>query len=84
MFKVVLKYVASPETEGKSRIRVGNNVFDETITATQTGNAVIIKELGTVTLDKGISEINISALDIKKAELMKLLEIQLVPVEKKK
>jgi alpha-L-fucosidase len=84
IFKVVLKYVASPETEGKSRIRIGNNVFEETITATQTGNAVIIRELGTVKLDKGVSEINISALDIKKTELMKLLEIQLVPVEKKK
>ncbi|MES2330554.1 MAG: alpha-L-fucosidase [Bacteroidota bacterium] len=84
MFKVVLKYMASPETEGVSRIKVGDKVFTETVTPTQTGNSLITKELGMVKLDVAITEINISAIDIKKTELMKLLEIQLIPIEKKK
>lgn len=83
-FKVVLKYVASPETEGISSIKIGDTIFNEAITATQKGNDIITKELGTVKLDVAITEINISALTIKKTELMKLLEIQLIPIEKKK
>lgn len=84
VFKVIVKYMASPETEGISRIKVGDKVFTETVIPTQAGNTIITKELGTVKLDVAITEINIAAIDIKKTELMKLLEIQLIPIEKKK
>ncbi|MEO7531672.1 MAG: alpha-L-fucosidase [Sediminibacterium sp.] len=83
IFAVVLKYIASPETEGSSRITIGNKIFEENITATKTGNSVVTRELGTVKLDAKINEVNISALDIKKTELMKLLEVQLIPIENK-
>jgi alpha-L-fucosidase len=43
-FRVVLKYVASPETEGVSRIKAGDKTFTETITATQKGNGIITKK----------------------------------------
>jgi alpha-L-fucosidase len=83
-FRVILKYAASPETEGVSSIKAGDKFFTETITATQKGNEIVIKEIGTINTVAGTNEINISALDIKKTELMKLLEIQLIPIEKKK
>jgi alpha-L-fucosidase len=84
LYIVVIKYMASPETGGISRIRIGDIIFDETIVSTQTANNIVTKELGTVKLDSVITEINISALEIRKTELMKLFEIQLIPVEKKK
>jgi alpha-L-fucosidase len=84
MFKLVLKYMATPESEGVSRIKAGDKIFTETVLPTQSGSRVVTKELGTVKLDAAINEINISALDIKKADLMKLFEIQLIPIENQK
>lgn len=83
MFKVVLKYTVSPETEGTAQIQVGDQVFTEKITATKSGINTITKEIGIVKFNKSIAEIKISALDIKRTELMKLLEVQLTPVENK-
>ncbi|MBV9988596.1 MAG: alpha-L-fucosidase [Chitinophagaceae bacterium] len=78
-FKLVLKYVASPETEGEAVIKIGEKVFSERIRATERSNAMISRELGTVQLDKGVTTIEILPVEITKAELMKLLELQLIP-----
>ena len=82
-YKVVVKYVASAESEGAYRISAGNTNLDGKITATAKGNNIETKELGTITFEKGMHEIKINALEISKAELMKLLEIQLIPVDHK-
>lgn len=83
LFSVVVKYAASPETAGTAQIKVGDQFFSTPIEASMAGNRIVTKEIGTVKMDAAITEIKISALEIKKEELMKLLEVQLHPLENK-
>ncbi len=83
-YKLVLKYAGSPDAEGSYQVRVGDFRMQEQIPANQKNGELITKELGTVKLDKGTHELKINPLEIKKAELMKLLEVELIPVTTRK
>ena|SRR5437588_219830 len=82
-FKVVIKYVATPESEGSYQMDIGSNSFREKVVPSLKGNTIVTKELGTISLAT-MDKIIISPVEIIKPELMKLLEVQLIPVDIKK
>jgi alpha-L-fucosidase len=82
-FKVIIKYVTTPESEGTCKISVGSNFFREEVVSSKE-NTIITKELGTVKLPVAMNEIIVTPVEITKSELMRLLEVQLIPVDIKK
>ena len=56
-------------------------VKEEKITTLKKAGQVVTLDLGTLTLSKGIHDLKLIPVEIKKGELMKLLEIQLSPVK---
>lgn len=83
-FKVFIKYVATPESEGTYKIDVGSNSFKEKVFSSASGNKIFTEDIGTIKLPAGQNEITITPIDITKPELMKLLEVQLIPADIKK
>jgi alpha-L-fucosidase len=79
-FKVVLKYVASDESEGNYQLNIDDKSFEGSVSPSAKGNTIITKELGTAKLEVDSHIISLTATGITKGELMKLLEIQLIPV----
>lgn len=78
-YKVVVKYIA--EEGGSSyEVKVGNFSKQEDVVASIKG-AVVTKEVGVADLGTGLIQLSVKPVEIKGAELMKLLEIQLVPVK---
>lgn len=80
-FKLLIKYVASPETEGTYKLMLDDKTFEDKVTATEKGNSIITKELGIVKLEVDTHILSINPIQFIKPELMKLLEVQLVPVK---
>jgi alpha-L-fucosidase len=80
-FTVRIKYMTTTATAGEARIKVGDKIFTETITPAANGNRIIEKELGTVKLDVAITEISLEAFSITGSELMKPMEIELIPLQ---
>ena len=78
--KVVVKYVASPAVGGIYKLSLGNTDFVDTTIQMGKKETIITKELGVATLKRGDVSIIIKAIDISQKELMKLLEIDLIPV----
>jgi hypothetical protein len=76
---VILKYIATPETEGGYHFKIGKFDFDGKVNAVPKDNLKTV-EIGRVKLDAGLNSIQISATGITKNELMKILEVQLIPV----
>jgi alpha-L-fucosidase len=77
-YKIVAKYIA--EEGGSSyEVKIGSFVKQQEVTASKNG-AVVTQELGIADLIKGPQDLTVKPIDIKGAELMKLLEIQLIPV----
>jgi alpha-L-fucosidase len=80
-FKLGIKYLAPAETAGGMYAFIlDENYSQQYVTINDKGTTVIIKELGTVSLTPGIHQLKISPISFGKSELMKLLEIQLIPV----
>lgn len=78
-YKVVLKYIA--EAGGSSyRVNVGNFSQQEVVVPSVKG-AVVSKEIGIAQLGAGPIEISVKPLDIKAEEMMRLLEVQLLPIK---
>lgn len=78
VYKIVLKYIA--EKGGSTfTVNVGDFSKQETV-ETSVNGAVLSKEIGVVHLGPGKYQLNIKPKDIKVEELMKLLEIQLLPI----
>ena len=81
-YKVLLKYVADTVDEGTYELSVGGFKVKDAIAAIPKGAQVNEHALGTVTLEPGVHSLTISPVEIKKAGLMKILEVQLVPASK--
>jgi alpha-L-fucosidase len=79
-YKVILKYVATPETGGTYRLNLGTLRYEDTSISSK-ANEIITKEIGTVKLFIGTNELSIVPVEIQKSELMKLLEVQLIPIQ---
>jgi alpha-L-fucosidase len=78
-FKVVIKYLADNNTGGTYNLTLDKlNVEKQVIGQKQ--NKVTTEDIGQVKLEAGLHEVSIKPVDIK-TELMKLLEVQLIPVK---
>jgi alpha-L-fucosidase len=82
-FKLVIKYLAPAETAGGMyAFAADENYSQQYVITDKKGTTVIIKELSAVSLLPGIHTLKIMPLSFGKSELMKLLEVQLMPVTK--
>jgi len=79
-YKILLKYAADNVDEGTYELSIGNHKVKGSVEAIAKGVQVKEQELGTVSLEPGAHSLSITPVEIKKAGLMKLLEIQLIPV----
>jgi alpha-L-fucosidase len=80
-FRLVIKYLAPLATAGGMyAVALDENYSQQYVIADKKETAVITKELGTVSLSPGIHNLKLSPLSFGKSELMKLLEVQLIPV----
>ena len=79
-YKVLLKYVADNVDEGTYELSMGTFKVKDTIAAIPKGAQVTEHVLGTVTLEPGVHNLSIVPVEIKKAGLMKILEVQLIPL----
>lgn len=84
-FKVIIKYIAPPaDAAGTYTVLFNDMTFEQKVTTPEKENSVTTTELGTTVLAAGKNVITIAPVTIEKKELMKLLEVILVPVEMNK
>jgi len=77
-YKIVVKYIA--DAEGSYAFSLADFKQTAEITPAAKGG-VVTQELGTVSLGKGKFQISIKPVEMKGKELMKLLEVQLIPLK---
>lgn len=78
-YKIITRYIA--DVAGSPyEVKIGSFVKQQDVIASQKG-AVVTQEIGIANLVPGPQELTVKALDIKGAELMRLLEIQLIPLK---
>ncbi len=77
-FKVVVKYLAGNDSGGNYTFKIDQKEFKQDVMPG--GTKVVAQALGEIQMDKGIHKLTISPNAILKSELMKLLEVQLIPV----
>ncbi|HEU5167918.1 MAG TPA: alpha-L-fucosidase [Chitinophagaceae bacterium] len=90
-FKVVIKYIAPAETSGGFYSVILNqdnptkeiNRLNQNVSTDPKNTTVITRELGNISFAPGSYTLQIVPDSISKSELMKLLEIQLIPIDKK-
>jgi alpha-L-fucosidase len=84
-FKIVIKYLAPEETSGGIySVALDEHYSQNNVTTTSKSTTVITRELGTVSLTAGTHSLKMAPVTIAKTELMKLLEVQLIPVAHQK
>lgn len=77
-FKVSIKYLAGSDSGGSYDFKIDQQKFRQNVTI---GNdKVVAQDIGEIQLDEGRHKININPNTILKSELMKLLEVQLIPI----
>jgi len=82
IYKVTAKYLGSTDSEGTFTFKADTKtVKEDKIVALKKGSQVVSIDLGTLTLSKGLHDLKLVPVEIKKAELMKLLELKLTPVK---
>ena len=80
-FQLLIKYVAPPETSGGTySMSLDNNYSQHSVINGEKNTSVVTNELGLVHLPAGIHNLKISPISFRKSELLKLLEVQLIPV----
>lgn len=80
-YRIIAKYIAPAETAGGSfTVQLGNDSVEQEV---KTEPGVQTMELLTTTITTGTHTLTISPVKITKKELMKLLEIQLIPIKNK-
>jgi alpha-L-fucosidase len=76
-FKIVIKYLAGKDAGGNYNFKIDQQEIKQNVL---TSDKVISQNIGEIQLAKGIHHININPDTISKNELMKLLEVQLIPI----
>ncbi|MBB2145128.1 alpha-L-fucosidase [Pedobacter sp. LMG 31464] len=77
-FKIVIKYLASKEAGGSYTFKIDQQEIKQNV---QIGDAkVVTQTISEIQLAKGTHHITINPTTILKTELMKLLEVQLIPL----
>ncbi|WP_232335585.1 carbohydrate-binding protein [Mucilaginibacter arboris] len=82
-YKVVLKYVADNAHEGSFELRLDGLIKKGEIASIPKGEEITEQELGRIALKAGLYPLTITPLEIRKAGLMKILEVQLIPSNSK-
>ena len=89
-FKIIIKYLAGEETSGGSyAVIVDRNysassteLYNSKHSVSTDAKNVITQDLGNILLENGTYTLKLTPVTIDKDELMKLLEIQLIPLDK--
>ncbi|TZF83098.1 alpha-L-fucosidase [Pedobacter sp. BS3] len=79
-FKVMIKYLAGGDAGGTYRLSLGDLKASKVVSQTHNGSAIITDPVGRVSLKAGVHTLLIKPEQITGKELMKLLEVQLIPV----
>jgi len=79
-YKMKIKYVASPESAGSYRVSIQGYSFEGKVNAPVQERTIVEQDAGEIYFPVGVSDLVVCPLEISGKELMKLLEIELVPV----
>lgn len=79
-YKAILKYTGSEQSEGTFNLLSGNKILKVGKILPQKEGEVFAIDLGLITMSKGIHTLSLEPLEVTKNELMKLLEVDLIPV----
>jgi alpha-L-fucosidase len=82
-YNIVVKYLAGETSGGAFKLVIDKNTTFDFNVEPNSDNTAITKKLNDILLSTGIHEIAIQPTTITKQELMRLLEIQLVSLDKK-
>jgi len=77
-FRIVIKYLAGKDSGGNYNFKIDQQEFKKDVLIGD--SKVVIQEIGEIQLNKGVHHININPNTVLKSELMKLLEVQLTPI----
>lgn len=77
-FKIEIKYLAGKESGGSYHFKIDQQDFNQEVLIGDT--KVVTQVIGEISLAKGLHRIEINPNTILKSELMKLLEVQLIPI----
>lgn len=80
-YKIVLKYIGEKDNSGDFEIGIAGKKFTERINPSQEKAMPVTLQIGTVDLNVGKHSLNIKPINISGKELMKILEIDLIPNE---
>ncbi|MFL5811527.1 MAG: glycoside hydrolase family 88 protein, partial [Flavisolibacter sp.] len=84
-FKLVIKYLAPKETAGGMyAFSLDQNYSQHYVITDEKNTTAITRDLGTLPLAPGIHHLKIAPLELGQSELMKLLEIDLIPIDTSK
>jgi len=78
-YKIVLKYLADKDDAGSYEFKVGSLVKKGEVLSSAKGEVKTV-DLGDVSLPSGTHLLQISPVEITKSALMKILEVQLIPI----
>jgi alpha-L-fucosidase len=91
-YNLLIRYLAPEETsagsfalkidEDKSKKQDGKYLFKQPVLTTAKNTTVITRNIGIISLEQGTYTITMTPESIGKTELMKLLELQLMPLDK--
>jgi hypothetical protein len=89
-FKIVVRYLATQETSGGSFVvavdqlqsKSSKELYHSLHGVSTDARNVIIQEIGNIALGAGTFRLSIQPATIDKQELMKLLEVELIPIDK--
>lgn len=79
-FRLMIKYLADGNSGGAYSLKLGASIFHKKV-AESTNGKVITENIGEISIEAGVHELTISPETIPKKELMKLLEVQLIPIK---
>ena len=80
-YKVVLKYAADPDNAGTYELSLGDLKKTGTVETTAKGDKITDVTIGEVSLKPGALVLKINPIEIQRSGLMKLLEVQLIPLK---
>jgi hypothetical protein len=78
-FTIVIKYIAGENSGGIYQLQLDDFTMQNKV-AENKKEEVVTQSIKTISLPAGMHQLNIKAIDINANELMKLLEVQLIPV----
>jgi len=80
-FKILVKYTADNANAGAYELKLDDFKKQGTVETTAKGESVKEQVIGEVSLNAGSHHLQIAPLEIQKSGLMKLLEVQLIPLD---